>query len=208
MKDNRTLNEIAAEFGIEESGYIINFGAGTMDKPSNKIHIAPNSIYYLGASSSPKMILVTKVDDKTIVYFDPWGGGKTQRIETWIGKDLITKGVSTQLKSYGGHMSPQEKTTLQNNLDGKPGPLNGKAKASDWARIEVEVRGNKKAEPKWKEEDFYYYLERFGNVGSKSHISDTGDFLYTVEMWNSNLNDLKKDKKVEILGTKTLWSFS
>lgn len=180
------LNDIT----LTEGGFVV--GASGLEKPS-KIAIFPNSIYFLGASSTPDHILVTKVDDKWIYYMRTYNLVST-RIERWIGEDLINKGTNTWLKTYGSHF-PSLAKSLNANLNGKKGSENGKAKPKDYEKWDAIVVPAK--EDKSSRNDYWRDLEAYGSVGQ---LVKTGEFTLTTTY--KDLQDLKKDKKFKIVSSK------
>lgn len=83
---------------------------------------------FMGASSSPTFITITKVDDDTIYYrteHDP----ETRAIQRWIGEDLIAKGTNTWLDSgYPKHF-PDLAVKLR-RLVGRSGTANPGTKSN------------------------------------------------------------------------------
>ena len=172
-------------------------GPGGLGPLQSGITLQPNTLYWIGASSSPTMIIVTNVTDKAIEYFDPYR--KTpMRVERWIGEDLITKGSKRWLATYG--QVPGWKTyakSIASMLSGGPGK---KEKLSDWERVRVTV----KRKPAFRGEDLWRVAERYGNVAG---IEDAdGDQLYEIEGFRRSVMEVKKDPHFVVVGAKKLAS--
>jgi len=78
--------------------------------------IRPGHIYYMGASSSPSLILITRIDGETVFYMDlhaaEWGhtygegeGDKENRMESWIMQSLIVGAEHTIATQYAQTVS-------------------------------------------------------------------------------------------------------
>ena len=167
-------------------------GAGGLEAPSGKqINIQPNRSYWLGASTSPKHIFVTGVTDDTIT-FREYPYNKDQRIQAWIGRDLIQKGTTTHLQHYSKFMDPGLKASLTDMLNGGKGKPE---KLSDHQPVDVLV----KPAPGHEGEDLWYAAERYGGVGG---LEIKGVMHYDIATDGARLKELKKDKKFTIVKTK------
>lgn len=176
----------------EARGFVI--GAGGLEKPSgDKVNVLPNRIYYLGASSSPKMIFVTSVSGDKVKYRSyPFEQGGDATIEMWIAKDLIQKGSTRQLKTYGKYMEPRLKRSLEDLLNGG----NGKPeKLSDWERVYIMVSPGEGAQERG---DAYYTAELYGNVGEMNMKGKPGRQL-EIHTTRRTLDDIKADKRLKVL---------
>lgn len=169
---------------VDEAVYGVNFGAGKLE-PLSTIHLVPNSVYFLGASSSPDQILVTKIDNKYITY-RKYPYEQDLRIDAQIGSDLIAKGTSTWLSKGYGKYRPALKKTLELNLAGKKGPENGKHKPKDYERIRVGITVN--------HSDPYGYAQQFGVIVG---MFDEASGYVEIETNRRTLRDeIKKDRNI------------
>ena len=158
-------------------------------KPLRKgILIQKNVAYYMGASSSPKHIVVTNVTDKMIEY-KAYPYYKTLRIQRDIGEDLIYEGVNTWLKTYGGSR-PREAARFKKLMDGKKvKPID----PTDFQAIEIhaEVVGKHADNP----EELWYDAEKYGGVGLSGNV-------YSILSSKGRLKLLKKDKRFKVIKVK------
>ena len=95
-----------------------SLGGGTMRKlGSETVLVQPNTVYWMGASTSPDQIFVSKVTPEWIFYYKyPF---KTElKIDLPIGKDLIQRGTTMRVKMYGRTL-PDEAKKLNTLLAGK-----------------------------------------------------------------------------------------
>lgn len=186
------------------AGPMYSIGPGGLSPTQGKeMKLKPGIIAWLGASSSPDQIIITKIDDKMIT-FRRYPYSKDQRIDRRIGEDLIAKGTKTWLQHYGSHW-PDEAKRAKDLLAGKDvKPVNVakyiKAKepikvlvrpieGADYSKGNHPARGN----------DPWYILEQFGNVGGlQSKESPTGED-YEVDTDRERLEELKKDKRFKII---------
>jgi len=110
------LNAAAKKFWSVNEGYAIT-GSGM--RPLQAINLQPNQFVYMGASSSPDGIFITKVDSDYITYLQYPYTTKEYKIETRIGMDLISTGINTWLDSAYTRYHPETAKKLQAILDGK-----------------------------------------------------------------------------------------
>jgi hypothetical protein len=173
---------------LDEAGMRIT-GSGLKKAGGTDLHIQKNTIYYIGASSSPNMVKVTGVTGDRVEYQHyPFGkqGSKTG-VQVWIFKDLAAQGISTWLRSYGKYQ-PKLAKDLKALLAGKK--IRANAAGYDPYEVEVEsLMGDK---------DPWYALEKYGSVGG------LGDNKYSVRLKKSALADLKSDSNFKVVKTKKL----
>lgn len=155
------------------------------------ILLVPNSVYFIGASTSPDHIVVTKVSDDEVDYVTTHNMKKA-RLDFDIASDLIARGTKTWIDSYKSNF-PKLAKSLSNNLAGKKGSENGKAKAADYIKYEVKVRSMQKEPVTGRNNDPWYELEQYGSVG----MMDDG--TYTVSTTAKELRDIKKNKNFTVL---------
>ena len=186
------FSEPVLEESVDEQMFSIGAG-GLKELKPGQLHLAKNSVYWLGASDSPDMALVVDMDPKPS---SSWHTGwveyahvgsprqhlKTQKNDLAPIEDLIIQGTTKHLQSYASHMDPQLVKTLQANLKGKPGPLNGKFKLEGYKGIEVRVAANKNTK------DFYGEVNSWGVI----HDFQSDGKLATVDIFAHQLSDLKK----------------
>lgn len=160
-------------------------GPGGVEAPS-KIHMQPNTIYYMGASSSPDMVIVMKVDKDTITFrkhpFD-----KDQRIQRWIGEDLIARGSKTWLNSGYVKYFPDVARNLKTLLSGKPGK---KINPRDYQYVTVQFE----LDPSIDWNDGYTFTQHWGVLTGTPE--DAGKDYWEVQMPRGEVAELKKDRKV------------
>lgn len=196
--DTKQKIEEALELVAEAGVFALDFGAGKMRKlgPST---IFPNQVYYMGASSDPNGIFVTKVTDEAITYRDLYSMGSERRVQRPIGDDLIQKGSETWLKGpYGKHF-PREAKKLRTLLAGKKQPP---ANPADYMRHTVKVVAvNPPTGKVSRANDPYYKAEQYGNVGIMKDPK-RGDVYEISSVTGKKLKKLKADKAFKILSTK------
>lgn len=186
-KDKKVLSEAVTRRAV--------IGAKGLEKPGgDKLSVLPNRVYWLGASTSPKMIFVTGVSGDKVTYKSyPFEQGSDHVIELWIARDLIAKGTTTHLKTYGKYMTPRLKKSLEDMLVGGEG---SPEKLKDYMRVEVTVTAAPGITG-----DLWREAERYGSVGG---IEKDGVYHYAITTDNMTLAELKKDKQFKIVSTKDL----
>lgn len=179
---------------LDEQRYAVEPG-GLRGLETGTFYLAPMSEYWLGVSTSPKHIIVTKVDDRMVRYVSTDAPDKEVRVDRDIAEDLIYRGTRTQLAKMRRHMSPGLVRTLENNLDGIAGPLNGKARPSDWVRYQVDVRpaAGVEADRLWND------LEKGGYSVLGTVDDPAGETLVQLWAYERDLDDLKRDRRFEII---------
>jgi hypothetical protein len=190
---SRTVQERDYDRRLQEARYVI--GAGGLEKPGGgKVSILPNRVYYLGASTSPKHIVVTKVDGDRVMYRS-YPYDKEHFIQRWIAADLIEKGSTQALKNRGRYMDAKEKHSLEDLLKGGKGV---KVDYKDFQPVYALVTKGAGHE----DEDLWREAERYGGVGGLVGPSgkDNGpDYRYEINMQRGAVADLKKNKKFKVL---------
>lgn len=187
---------IAGQLGsaLAESNRMV-IGSSGLGKPSGaKLSVLPNRVYWLGASSSPQMIFVTAVTDDRVSYKSyPFERSSDNKIEMWIARDLIAKGTTTHLKTYGKYMSPRLKQSLEDMLSGGEGKPE---KLKDYLRVEATVKAAAGVQG-----DLWREAERYGGVAG---TEKDGVTLYVITTNNATLAELKKDKQFAVVSVKDL----
>lgn len=184
-------SNVPGPVAVEVRGSI---GPGGIEPPKNVALVAPGR-YYMGASSSPKLVIITAVGPESITYYDPYDGSK-RTMQRWIAEDLIAKGTATWLKTYGKY-HPKDAAELKKALEGKPPK---KTKLKDWDRIVVHVQaksGDPYGETVWRA------AERYGSVGGMTQPD--GSEVLEIRGFRKGVEGAKKDpnltnyKEVKIL---------
>jgi len=168
---------------IGEGGFVI--GARGLEEPSGKeLRLQPNTAYWIGASSSPHLVIVDRISGGMVSYHDPYDK-KRSGAQEWVFRDLAAKGINTWLKTYAKYQ-PEMAKTMRALLAGKKVRPNG----ADFDRFKVIVQGEG-------EEDLWRAAETYGSVGG---FVDTKN-KFEISLERSALDELKKDKRFTILKT-------
>lgn len=206
------LARLAAEESVQEQSRYAITGSGLRPITGDEILLQPDHIYFMGASSSPSMIIVTSVGNDRITYRQyPWR--KDIGMEKWVASDLISQGTATWLKSSYSRYDPALKKALEGLLAGKRSPL--KHDPTDYQRIDVTVEAGRGYEDK----DLWRDAEEYGNVGGEMQKDpqapggwkpyDTPRYVITMD--RRDLSKLKGDRRFVVLKVaeaKTLESVS
>lgn len=205
-KANLVLENVVRN--LVEEGDIFAITSGGLEQiKTGRILIQPNTFYYMGASSSPQEILVTKVGGGKITYRN-YPYKQDVSIDERIGEHLIYQGVMTFLKSgyvnypWGKERAEGFRKLLQMKKISQVDP-------KDWTRISVTVLPGSGYEGK----DMWYEAEKYGSVGGTRLPDGEPGFLfakseqfssYQIEMFRGGLNRLKKDKRFRIVSVKEI----
>ena len=202
--DDATIKEAMQEVKIakkqmkqlKETMYTMG-ASGLQAIETGVIHLEKNSVYYLGASSSPDKIIITKVDDNWIEYVKPIDNNSRKlKIERAIGESLILDGSNTWLKMYGRF--PENKKiadTLKKNLEGKKGPNNGKVPPSEFDRYVLTIKGAKGSN------DVYGAAKQWGVIGHWNGKSGE-EAEAELEVYKIYIPQIKKDKQFKVTKQK------
>lgn len=174
-------------------GQMFVIGAGGLSPvETGKMTMMPGVMYPMGASSSPKMILMTKVDDKFLHYKDyPWTKGtKEMRIDRRVGEHLILQGTKTWLSGPYPKYQPDRAKSLRSMLGGGKGK---KENVADFEQVTMLVKPVASG-------DLWRAAEEYGNVAG---ITDpkTGVEHYEIMGTARDLKKLKKDKRFAVVKT-------
>ena len=196
-KLNQLLEDIRVNSGLaeplDETMYAI--GSGGLRRLGG-MTVFPNQVYYMGASSSPDGIFVTRVTDDTVTYKQLYSMGKEQRIQRPIADDLIRQGTETWLKSGYSKYHPERARKFKALLAGKKQPPE---KEEDYVRWEVDaVATNPPTGKMTRETDPWYRAEEYGNVGS-SEDPKHGTVYNITSVTGLELKRLRKDKAFKVL---------
>lgn len=194
-------------------------------KPLEKgIFLQPNTIYYMGASSSPDMMIVSKVDETHIEYYR-YPYETPLRMDRDIAEDLITRGCRRWMENYKDFITKpgyegfaRMYASFRDMLDGKPSDM--LVSVDDYRRVSVEVAVAEDAPDyqvaddgfpsKSVKVDFWRELERYGSVGGRNPpavivggiertVSNQRLMRYIVSTTKGELKALKNDKRFKII---------
>jgi len=183
-----------------KEGEMFVIGGRGMRQVDTSLEIFPNRTYWMGASTSPDWVMVTKVDEKWISYFHISGSQKDLKIEKNIGQDMIKTALETELKLYGSTVPDRAKYIKQllKNKNPKVDLSTGKNKPvkKDFERVELHIVPKKGAKAKARGGDFWYDAEKYGGVGSKE---EGGRTVYVVNSQRYIIDEIKKDKLFDII---------
>ena len=159
---------------------------------SDKFYLAPNQRYFLGASSEPQLIIVTRVSDSKVYYYSfPWKTDQSLRKD--IAVDLMVKGCQTYLQNNKKSADQDLYNSISSVMNGRPGE---KVSLEDFqfSRIQVRYGGPLKGD-----KDPWVELEKRFDVVVDSVL--TNKQTYNIRMTNRKLQnfekDLRKDKTKE-----------
>lgn len=182
-------------------------GELTLTPLKKGIFLQPNTIYYMGSSSSPDMVVVTDVSETHIEYYhSPYT--EKLRIERDIGEDLLIEGCTTWMKNYERDVGKwgwvaKRHASLRELLAGKPSDEIVKLHDFQYTKVEVAVAKGNEFNNKT---DFWHELENYGSVtGITPHNypsnlpCDTRLMRYHVTLTNGSLEELKKDKRFKVI---------
>lgn len=191
----RTLRKLINR--IDESMLAERFVIGSegLKPPKSGVTLQANCEYYLGASSSPSHIIVTKVGDEFIEYVQGPTYKETRRMERWIAEDLIIKGTETWLDTWGKTPYPWVKDAARNFRAVLSGGKGKPVKVEDFhqVRATVEAADGGDAFKLWRD------AERYGGVGGNNDHK-----TLIIDMRKGEVDDLKKDKKFKVLDVQDL----
>jgi hypothetical protein len=208
--------------GIANKGWInvSDDGVISLEPLEKGIFLQPNTIYYMGASSSPSMIIVSKVEDTHIEYYN-YPYETPHRMERDTGEDLITRGCRRWMENHkdvllepGYEGFARMYASFKDMLAGKPSDC--LVSVDDYKRVHVEVEVAKDApdyaakDDSWPSEsvkiDFWRELEQYGSVGGRNPpgaiVGQMNQRLmrYIVSTTKGELKALKNDKKFKVIG--------
>ena len=187
--ENRELRSDVLPLVKEAQGFAIEPG-GVRQLKEERITLQPNTLYWIGVSGSPRMIIVTKVTNDMIEYMNPYSRKKI-RMERWIAADMIAQGSEKWL-SRSGRQFPEHAKSIRSMLSGGKGKIE---KLRDWDRIEITVSPTV-------EGDLWRDAERYGNVTGLE--GPDGRSWYQIEGFRGDLESIKKDRKFKIESERKL----
>lgn len=173
--------------GLREEVLVI--GSGGLRKQTG-IKIFPNSVYYIGASTSPSMILVTDVSGDRYTYASyPYNQTRTGSLRYDMG--LIADGTVMHAKQYAAYTDAKQKDTWKKNLKGEKGPLNGKQKLKDYQYILVTCVANAKTRDLYGQTKNYGVLMDYWEASRPQAID--GKETSVIKVQRINVAQMKKD---------------
>jgi hypothetical protein len=195
--------------GIANKGWIDVSDDGVIGlKPLEKgIFMQPNTVYFIGASSSPDHIIVTDVGETLIKYYR-YPYEKELRIERDVGEDLITRGSRRWMEQHKDHLEypgfAKRYASLRELLSGKPS--DELVSLNDYKMTEVEVGVDVSKCEFDNKTDFWRELEAYGSVGGINPPGydpklpiDKRLQRYLVRLNNGELKELKKDGRFKVI---------
>jgi len=168
---------------------IYSIGGGGLEPLQTNILLQPNTEYYMGASSSPDHIIITKVDDRRI-FFYRYPYVKEQMISRNIGTDLIVRGCKTFIKLYK-NVRPKQVKNIELLLAGKRGKT---VNLNDFKRVRIVAIP---ADPNVKSGELWRKAEYYGSVGMGEYEKYKDALLIDADMGRANA--MKKDKNFKVL---------
>lgn len=165
-------------------------GPRGLQKPRTEITLQEGAAYWLGASSSPKMVILTDVTDDRVKYKTYPFTGSAMTLERWIAADLLTRGTETHLKQYAAHMDPDLKRSLESLLRGSKGrkeDIEGYRPVTMTLAPADDQKGN----------DLWYAAEEYGGVGGLQQ--DDGSYLYEVNAEKRAVERVKNDPRFKLV---------
>lgn len=182
------VNRVATRYREAHGNAVI--GPGGLEKPLGKITLQEGAAYWLGASSSPQMVILTDVTDNKVKYKTyPFNKGD-QTMERWIAADLLTRGTATHLKQYGSHMDAGLKRSLESLLAG------GKGRKEDMESYHPVTLLLTPADD-MKGQDLWYAAEEYGGVGGREDEKE--GYVYEVSSSKGGAEEAKSDRRFKVL---------
>jgi len=175
----------------QAAGYVL--GPGGLEKPGGtKITMQEGAAYYMGASTSPKFIVLTQVFNDTLKYKEYPFTGPERTIERWIAAELIDKGTRRHIQTYGKHMDPELKRSMLSLLSGGKGR---KENLEDYKPVTVEVA----PADDLKGQDLWDAAEEYGGVAS---LTIGGENVYEIDTQQKRVHEIKNDRRFKFLKVK------
>jgi hypothetical protein len=188
---------------LAEAGmYRLDFGGQGMVPVKSTIALHPKRIYFIGAHSSPDMVITTQVTDTMVTYVKP-PSRKEIRAEAPIFAHLAQKGTETYLKRHAElearlgikTQGARLRASLADLLAGGKGlPVDPR----DYEKVTAYVVPVPGADFSGERNgDAWYAAEGYGNVGGTDVDGQQG---YEISyMDRGTLLDLKKDKRFKVV---------
>lgn len=176
--------------------------------PPQRIRLQAGHAYWLGASSSPDLVIVTGAGERHVeVCRSPWR--RTQRMERWIAEDLLAHGTRTWLEQHdelvrrAAEGDPADAWTriaahrveadrelvaaLRGLLAWRESPLRHDPIAWQYVRATCRRAAGHENEDLWR------HAESFGSVGGRG---DGAGLRYEIVMHREDLGRLRGDARL------------
>lgn len=190
FKAARQTQTLVERFKAKMAGPMV-IGPGGLEKPKGSgLTLQEGAAYWLGASSSPQMVILTDVTDKMVSYKRYPFTGPAQKLERWIASDLLARGTAQHLKQYGSHMDPELKRSLESLLRGGKGR---KEDPDDYRPVTITLAPADAQAGK----DLWYAAEEYGGVGGEEQPD--GTMHYLVDTQKKNVDQAKSDPRFKVL---------
>lgn len=187
----------------KQAGSFMITGSGLRPIFTGIIPLEVKGKYWLGASSSPKFVIITKIE-KDRFFYRAYPFDKDIGIERDAGEDLIKTGLSNRLKlienSSVNHLFEKDikniKLLLESDDDGVD-----KLDFRDLQPVEVEVDLKKPPTNQEEDSELWFHAESFGGVGGIGFTDSSGKRIeddnrtkgYSIVTTRGQLNKIKND---------------
>ena len=176
-------------FGLDEA--ISRLGPSGLESIDMSLTLSPNTEYYMGASSSPNHIVITKISGDT-VFYRTYPYKADQRMQKQVAASLIRSGTETWIRTYGKY-DRKKAHAMKKALAGGPGVS---AEVRDFQPVRIQAVPSAKADfSSYRGGDAWYAAETYGGVGMQ------GD-TYEINAERRAAERMKKDKNWEVLSVK------
>lgn len=188
---------LAYSRSVTAAGGGFRIGPGGLEETKSGITLQPNTLYFMGASSSPDLIYVTDVSDDRVDYisypfYETSGKLKSPKGEQrWVAEDLIIQGSETWLKNEGS-TDPKLAKSLKNMLAGKKGTKEKIDTYEPWTVLTVSTTGK----------DEWRTAEEYGGVAG---LDWEGEQAYEINTTKGEIPAIEKDKALKIVGKYKGW---
>jgi hypothetical protein len=146
------------------------------------IFIGPGQRYFMGASTDPQMVIVSKVSED-YVWYNSFPFKKAEKIKKEIAADLFATGSQTWLKDPKSKTDDELRSSIESVLNGRPGE---RVSLDDYqfSSIQVKYTGENSGdlEP-WKELETEYDVVVDSNLTNKQ--------TYNLRMNNKELENFR-----------------
>ncbi len=190
FKTARQAQNLVERFKAKTAGPMV-IGPRGLEKPGGtELTLQEGAAYWIGHSSSPQMVVVTDVTDKLVKYKRYPFTGAAQSMERWIFADMAAKGSAQYLRSYGAHMDPELKRSLESLLKGGKGR---KENMDDYRPVTMTLA----PADSQGSNDLWYAAEEYGGVGGEHQ--DDGTMHYVVDTQQKSVEKAKNDPRFKVL---------
>lgn len=168
---------------------VYNIGTGGLTPVRSDIMLQANTEYFMGASSSPSHIVVTRYDNDRIWYLQ-YPYTKEHVISRPIGLDLMIKGCNTWLNTYSKYQ-PKLAQSIKNLLAGKKGDT---VDIKDFKVIRIVAIPS---DPNVNPESLWRDAEEYGGVGMGKY--EKYDNVFLIDSDIGRAKEMQKDKKFKVI---------